>query len=55
MAYKNELKIWTGKDFPRDFWNYKVNPITGFSTTESGDLEEIEVKKYYKQTQKAGL
>jgi len=55
MAYKNQLKIWLGGEFPRDFWNYKVNPITGFSVTESGNLEEVESKKYYKETQKSRL
>ncbi len=55
MAYKNELKIWTGKKFPRDFWNYHVNPVTGFSTSVSGNKDDKEVRKYYKETQSTQL
>tara|TARA_R110002012_G_scaffold308675_3_gene515063 strand:+ start:398 stop:565 length:168 start_codon:yes stop_codon:yes gene_type:complete len=55
MAYKNQLKIWNGKEFPRDFWNYYVNPITGFSTTEKGIEEPKEIYKYYKESQKGEL
>ena len=33
MALKNFTQ---GMEFPRDFWNYHVNPITGFNTFDTG-------------------
>ena len=51
---RDRLKSHKGKEFPRDFWNYYTNPITGFSTSEKVDIEKEELK-YYKQTQKAEL
>jgi len=52
---KQVLKTWSGKGFPRDFWNYNVNAITGFSTTEASIDDKAESKKYYKETQNTAL
>ncbi len=49
------LKTHTSKEFPRDFWNYHVNPITGFSTLETSPDEEKECKKYFKTSQNLGI
>ena len=35
--------------FPRDFWNYDVNPITGYSLTDKEWREEDDIRKYLKQ------
>lgn len=43
MALK---KFTQGMEFPRDFWNYNVNPISGFSTTERNQNEEQDLKQY---------
>ena len=43
-----QLKTLQGKKFPRDFWNYNVNPITGFSESRNEDTVEL-TKRYYKQ------
>lgn len=43
MALK---KFTQGMEFPRDFWNYYVNPITGFSTLHSQPNEEELLKQY---------
>ena len=47
MKEVKTLKTWTGKGFPRDFWNYSINPITGFSTRERQDMTEKDEAKYY--------
>jgi len=52
---RQALKFWTSKGFPRDFWNYHVNVITGFSTAEAGIDDKAEVRKYYKETQNTSL
>ena len=35
-----------GSKFPRDFWNYSVNPITGFSTIDRFKNENELLKQY---------
>ena len=43
------LKSFTGGTLPRDFWNYKLNPVSGFSTAEREDNTQDDSKKYYKR------
>ena len=33
-------------DFPRDFWNYDINPITGYSLRDKEWREEDDIRKY---------
>lgn len=47
---KTRLKSCTSKEFPRDFWNYFICPITGFKTGEKSDEDKI-ARKYYTQEQ----
>tara|TARA_R110002051_G_scaffold319466_1_gene403569 strand:- start:28 stop:192 length:165 start_codon:yes stop_codon:yes gene_type:complete len=44
---KTELKIYKDKGFPKQFWNYKICPITGYSLHENSKDEKKESKKYY--------
>lgn len=30
MPFKKLKKLKEGEPFPRDFWNYKINPILGY-------------------------
>lgn len=54
------LKAFKGGELPRDFWNYKVNPHTGFGLSDDRIREKDingkqlmnGVKKYYKQPHK---
>jgi hypothetical protein len=49
MAVRDELKkIKEGQEFPRDFWNYSVNPITGFYFSILQEAVERKKKKYLK-------
>lgn len=49
------LKTFKGGELPRDFWNYKVNPHTGFALSDDRvrerDINKKQlmggVKKYY--------
>ena len=43
MALKNFTQ---GMKFPRDFWNYAVNPITGFSIYGKVQNEGEDLKQY---------
>lgn len=44
---KQELKIHIGKEFPKQFWNYRICPITGFTTHEKSVDETRDKRKYY--------
>jgi len=46
---KTVLKIHSGKGFPKQFWNYKICPITGYSLHENSKDEKQESSKYYKE------
>ena len=48
------LKFRTSKEFPIDFWNYHVNPITGFNTYELSNSDK-DKKKYGIESQDLGL
>ena len=39
---------------PRDFWNYHVDPITGFITYKENDQENLIDKEYLKYGDKFG-
>ena len=39
---------------PKDFWNYHVNPITGFVTYKENDLRNKEDKEILKYSDKFG-
>ena len=41
-----------GDPFPDDFWNYNVNPITGYRV-EKREVNTIEIEKKYRQITKA--
>ena len=43
MALKNFTQ---GMELPRDFWNYSVNPITGFSIYAKVQNEGEDLKQY---------
>ena len=48
------LKFRTSKEFLRDYWNYHVNPITGFNTYELSNSDK-DKKKYGIESQDLGL
>jgi len=41
-------KLNEAEEFPRDFWNYSVNPITGFLYTIRSDEARRSKSKYFK-------
>ena len=41
-----------GEEMPIDFWNYNVNPITGYYVGKLDDTGRKVEKKYYITTQK---
>jgi len=40
-----------GEPFPKDFWNYNVNPITGFYIARQENQTEQAERKYNKTPQ----
>ncbi len=47
-----------GQEMPRDFWNYDVNPITGYKTNRElnfSEKDERDGKKYEMRIQDLGI
>ena len=46
--YAEFKKMKAGDEFPDDFWNYKINPITGFYVKPytGEEMNKTEVNKY---------
>ena len=45
-------KLKDGDPFPKDFWNYLINPIVGYYVEKEDKRSIRQQKKYYKLTQK---
>lgn len=45
-------KLKEGEEFPLDFWNYRVNAITGYYI-EKEDVNSKAIERKYKQTTQA--
>jgi len=47
MSRRKELKrLERGQKFPEQFWNYLVNPITGFSHSRREETVKLNNKGY---------
>jgi len=45
------LKTWSGKGFPKKFWEYNLNPITGYSESNREECVKKELGKYYQKVE----
>tara|TARA_B100001093_G_scaffold502624_1_gene555880 strand:+ start:2455 stop:2655 length:201 start_codon:yes stop_codon:yes gene_type:complete len=46
------IKIWNGKGtMPKDFWNYRINPITGHYVDPVRNEKGLAVQKKYAHMQ----
>lgn len=51
-------RLSIGQEMPRDFWNYDVNPITGYKTNRElnfSEKDERDGKKYEMRIQNLGI
>jgi len=51
-------RLSIGEEMPRDFWNYDVNPITGYKTNRElnfSEKDERDGKKYEMRIQNLGI